>query len=140
MVLRTLLTLGMVGLGVGVWVKTVKSWSDVGAKPRAEREAKRLAGTVYGLADPLRPDVGVERGMELVAPPREDGSAYHPWDVTVVLNMEIDEGLPRYKEHRYEFLFDPVIKRARVAGVRFTPFLSPCWDLSIWVSPRPSIT
>jgi hypothetical protein len=115
MVLRTALILGMVGLAVGVWVKT---WSEVRAKSRAEREWHRVTGTVFGLADSMRPDVKVEQGIEFAPPP---GVGYSPDEVERRFEMERDEGLRR--DHRYEFLVDPVTKRARVAGVRFSPFL-----------------
>jgi hypothetical protein len=113
MVLRTALILGMVGLAVGVWVET---WSEVRAKSRAEREGHRVTGTVIGLAHSMRPDVKVEQGIEFMPPP---GPGDAPDERR--LEMENDEGLRRF--HRYEFLIDPVTKRARVAGVRFSPFL-----------------
>jgi len=116
MALRTALILGMVGLAVGVWVKT---WSEVRAKSRAERKWHRVTGTVIGLAHSMRPDVKVEQGIEFTAPPSEGASAYDSGER--VLEMENDEGLRRFR--RYEFLVDPVTKRARVAGVRFSPFL-----------------
>jgi hypothetical protein len=116
MVLKTLLILGMVGLAFGVWVGT---WLEVRAKSRAQREWHMVTGEVFGLADPLRPDVRIEQGIEFVpAPP---GGYYSPTEDKRVLEMERDEGLRRF--HRYEFLVDPVTHRARVAGVGFTPFL-----------------
>jgi hypothetical protein len=111
MVLRTALILGMVGLAVGVWVET---WVAVQAKSRAEREWHRVTGTVTGLADPMRPDVKVEQGIEY-APPRSIADA----EDERRLQMESDEGLRRF--HRYEFLVDPITKRARVAGAGFAP-------------------
>jgi hypothetical protein len=116
MVLRNVLILGMVTLAVGVWVKT---WSDVQAKSRAEREWCRVAGEVFGLADPLRPDVRLEQGIEFIPAP-SDGY-YSPSSNERILEMETDEGLRRF--HRYEFLIDPITKRARVARVRFSPFV-----------------
>jgi hypothetical protein len=113
MALRTVLILGMVGLAVGVWVKT---WSAVQAKSRAEREWHRVTGTVVGLANSMRPDVKVEQWIEFMAPPAVGDSADERR-----LEMESDEGLRRF--HRYEFLVDPVTKRARVAGVGYSPFL-----------------
>ncbi|MBZ5564633.1 MAG: hypothetical protein LAP13_19715 [Acidobacteriia bacterium] len=113
MALRIALILGMVGLALGVWVET---WRTVRAKSRAEREWHRVTGTVEGLADSMRPDVKVEQGIEFL-PPRDE---FHGPDERR-LELENDEGLRRF--HRYEFLIDPVTKRARVAGVRFTPFL-----------------
>jgi hypothetical protein len=112
-VLRTALILGMVGLAAGVWVKT---WSAVRAQSRAEREWRRVTGTVVGLADSMRPDVKVEQGIEY-APPRGVGDA----EDERRLEMESDAGLRRF--HRYEFLIDPVTKRARLAGVGYSPFL-----------------
>jgi hypothetical protein len=103
----------MVGLAVGVWAET---WFAVRAKSMAEREWHRVTGTVIGLADPLRPDVKVEQGIEFTAPPAVgDGPDERR------LAMETDEGLRRF--HRYEFLVDPVTKRAHVAGVEFSPLL-----------------
>ncbi len=64
----------------------------------------------------MRPDVKVEQGIEFL-PPRDE---FHGEDERR-LELESDEGLRRF--HRYEFLIDPVTKRARVAGIRFTPFL-----------------
>lgn len=113
MALRTALILGMVGLAGGVWVGT---WLEVQAKSRAERDWHRVTGTVYGLSDPMRPDVKVEEGIEFL-PPRAVWNAPDERG----LEMERDEGLRRFR--RYEFLVDPVTKRARVAGVRFSPFL-----------------
>ncbi len=103
----------MVGLALGVWVET---WRTVRAKFRAEREWHRVTGTVCGLSDSMRPDVKVEQGIEFL-PPRDE---FHGADERR-LEMESDEGLRRF--HRYEFLVDPTTKRARVAGVRLTPFL-----------------
>ncbi len=113
MALRIALILGMVGLALGVWVET---WRAVRAKSRAEREWHRVTGTVYGLSDPMRPDVKVEQGIEFLPPADE----FHAPDERR-LELESNEGLRRF--HRYQFLVDPVSKKARVAGVRFTPFL-----------------
>ena len=113
MALRAALILGMVGLAVGVWVET---WVAVQAKSRAEREWHRVTGTVTGLANSMRPDVKVEEGIEF-APPQAIGDSADERR----LEMETDEGLRRF--HRYEFLVDPVTKRARVAGLGYSPFL-----------------
>ncbi len=113
MALRTALILGMVGLAIGVWVET---WRAVRAKSRAEREWHRITGTVIGLANSLRPDVKVEQGIEFLPPAAEGDSPDERR-----LEMESDEGLRRFR--RYEFLVDPATKRARVAGVRFSPIL-----------------
>ncbi len=113
MLLRTVLTLGLVGLAVGVWVET---WLAVQAKSRAEREWQRVTGTVIGLADAMRPHVKVEQGIEFLPPPDVTDSADERR-----LEMEADEGLRRFR--RYEFLVDPVTKRARVAGGGFAPYL-----------------
>ena len=113
MALRALLILGMIGLAVGVWVQT---WLDVRAKSRAEREGPRIVATVRGLFDPMRPDVVVEQGIEFAPPPTEGSLPDER-----CLEMENDEGL-RYGR-RYEFLIDPVTKRAHVASFRFSPLL-----------------
>jgi hypothetical protein len=116
MALRVLLILGMVVLAVGVWLET---WLEVRAKSRAEREWHRVSGEVFGLADSMRPDVKVEQGIEFVPAPAD--GFYSPASNDRILEMERDEGLRRF--HRYEFLIDPVTKRARVAGIGFSPFL-----------------
>jgi hypothetical protein len=113
MALRTALILGMVGLAVGVWLKT---WSEVRATSRAEREGHRIVGTVSSVFDSMRPDVTVEQGIEFAPPPTD---AARPDERR--LEMENEEGLRPYR--RYEFLIDPVTKRAHVARVRFSPFL-----------------
>ncbi|MBZ5514981.1 MAG: hypothetical protein LAN62_09085 [Acidobacteriia bacterium] len=97
----------------------MKTWSAVRAKSRAEREWHRVTGTVIGLANSMRPDVKVEKGIELTPPPAEGAPPYDSDERR--LEMESDEGLRRF--HRYEFLVDPVTKRARVAGAGFSPFL-----------------
>jgi hypothetical protein len=113
MALRVLLILGMVVLAVGVWVET---WLDVRAKSRAKREGHRIVGTVSGLFDSMHPDVTVEQGVEFAPPPTD---AARPDERS--LEMENEEGLRN--GHRYEFLIDPVTKRAHVARVRLSPFL-----------------
>jgi hypothetical protein len=116
MALRMALILGMVGLALVVWAKT---WSAVRAKSRAECDCHRITGEVFGLANPLRPDVRVEQGIEFLPPPTD--AIYSPDSNERVLEMESNEGLRRFR--RYEFLIDPVTKRARVAGWSFTPYL-----------------
>jgi hypothetical protein len=88
----------------------------VQAKSRAEHEWHRVTGTVVGLADSMRPDVKVEQGIEFLPSPAVGDSPDERR-----LDMESDEGLRRF--HRYEFLVDPITKRARAAGGGFSPFL-----------------
>jgi hypothetical protein len=116
MALRIALILAMVGLALAVWAKT---WSAVRAKLKAGREWNRVTGEVFGLGDPLRPDVRVEHGLEFVPPPAD---GFYPANSNErVLEMESDEGLKRFR--RYTFLIDPISRRARVAGVGFSPYL-----------------
>lgn len=113
MALRTALILGIVALALGVWVET---WRAMRAKSRAEREWHRVTGTVIGLADSLRPDVKIEEGLEFLPPP---GEGCPPDERR--LEMESGEDFRRFR--RYEFLINPVTKRARVAGVSISPIL-----------------
>ncbi len=120
MPLRAILILGIVALAAGVW------WaarSIVRTNWRARREWHRIAGKITSVANPLRPIVKVEQGIEFTAPIIQTNgpSPYEPDER--VLDMESDEGL-RWGFKRVEFLIDPVTKRARVAGgVDFSPFL-----------------
>jgi hypothetical protein len=111
--LRTALILAMIGLAVAVWVET---WLDVRARIRAERAGQRITGTVVGLFDSMRPDIKVEQGIEFAPPPTDKAQPEERR-----LEMENEEGLRAYR--RYEFLIDPVTKRAHVARLRLSPLL-----------------
>jgi hypothetical protein len=112
-VLRTALILALIALTAAVWLET---WLDVRSKIRAEHAGQRIIGKVVSLGNSMRPDIEVEQGVEF-APPATDQTRPE-WRT---LEMENEENLRAYR--RYEFLIDPVTKRARLARLRFTPLL-----------------
>ncbi|MGD1157716.1 MAG: hypothetical protein ABSA41_18100 [Terriglobia bacterium] len=118
--LRAILILGMIGLAAGVWWA---AWTIVRTNWTAKREWPRVIGKITSVANPLRPIVKVEQGIEF-APPivQTDGpSPYEPDER--VLDLESDEGL-RWGPKRIVFLINPVTKQARVArAVTISPFL-----------------
>jgi hypothetical protein len=120
MPLRAILILGMIALAAGVWWA---AWSMMRTNWTAKREWPRVIGKITSVANPLRPIVQVEQGIEFAPPlPQADGpSPYEPDER--VLDLESDEGL-QWGPKRIEFLINPVTKQARVArGLTFSPFL-----------------
>ena len=110
----------MTALAAGVWWAAC---SIVRTNWKAKREWHRIAGKITSVANPLRPIVKVEQGIEFTPPiVQTDGpSPYEPDER--VLDLESDEGL-RWGPKRVVFLINPVTKQARVArAVSFSPFL-----------------